>query len=135
LASPSNDEIIQLLFCMAPSFITTDPDTLTCYNNIIDALRCQVNEGLLVCCSILAYVYLLAHMLTIRGNATTGAVSSMSEGNLSISFAVTADSGFLNSTPWGKAYEDLIKRTVFAPTVSNVPANFNTLGFYGSCGC
>lgn len=135
MASPSNSEIINLLFCMAPQFETVDSDTLECYNAIIDALRCQVNAGIVSCCTTLAYVYLLAHALTLRSNAQTGVVSSMSEGDLSISFAVTATSAYLQSTPWGKAYEDLIKRTVFAPTVSNLPSNFNPLALYGSCGC
>jgi len=135
LASPSNEEILNLLYCLAPTFANpTDPE-LVCYNTIIDALRCQVNAGLIGCCSVFAYVYLMAHLLTLQGNANLGVVSSMSEGNLSISYVVSADSDFLNSTPWGKAYQDLIKRTVFAPFVTNVPENFNPLALYGSCGC
>lgn len=135
MASPSNSEILELLFCMAPQFYTEDPDVLECYNTIIDALRCQVNAGVVKCCTILAYVYLLAHALTIRTNPQFGVASSMSEGDLSISFAISASTEYLELTPWGKAYSDLIKRTVFAPTVSNLPSNFNPLALYGSCGC
>lgn len=135
MASPSNSEILDLLFCLAPSFSTEDADTLACYNTIIDALRCQVNTGIVKCCGTLAYVYLLAHLLTLRDNPQSGVASSMTEGNLSISFAVSSDSSFLNLTPWGRAYQDLIKRTVFAPMVSNVPSNLDPLSLYGSCNC
>lgn len=135
MASPSNDEILNLLYCLAPQYANPDASTLECYNSIIEALRCQVNAGIIGCCTVFAYVYLLAHLLTLRGNANLGVVSSMTEGNLSISFAVSSDSEFLNSTPWGRAYEDLIKRTVFAPFVTNLPPNFTPLALNGSCGC
>ena len=135
MESPSNSEILNLLFCIAPQFETEDADTLQCYADIIAALRCQVNSGIVSCCTDLAYVYLLAHLLTLRSNPQTGVASSMSEGDLSIGFAVSSDSSFLQATPYGRAYQDLIKRTVFAPTISNVPSNFNPLALYGSCGC
>lgn len=135
MASPSNEEILNLLYCIAPQFANPTAEQLACYNLIIEALRCQVNEGIIKCCTTLAYVYLLAHMLTIRLNPNTGVVSSMSEGGLSISFAVSQDSTFLNATSYGKAYQDLVKRTVFAPMVTNVPSNLNPYGYYGSCGC
>ena len=135
MASPSNNDILDLLYCLAPQYKDPTSEELECYNTIIDALRCQVNANLINCCSVFAYVYLLAHLLTLQGNASLGVVSSMTEGNLSISYAVSADTDFLNSTPWGKAYLDLIKRTVFAPFVSNVPRNFNVRTGYGSCGC
>ena len=122
-----------MLFCIAPQFETDDEDKLACYNKIIDALRCQVNLKIIKCCGTLAYVYLLAHTLQIRSNPQTGIASSMSEGDLSISFAITSESGYLNSTSFGKAYLDLIKRTVFAPTVSNLPTNFNPRNIYGTC--
>lgn len=133
MSSPTNSDIITLLFCLAPQFETEDSDTLECYNLIIDNLRCQVNEGIVKCCTKLAYVYLLAHILTIRSNPSIGVASSISEGDLSISYSVSSESGFLEMTPWGRAYQDLIKRTVFAPTVSNLPNNFDTLALYGSC--
>ena len=135
MAQPSNSEILNLLFCIAPQFDTEDADTLQCYASIIAALRCQVNAGVVSCCTTLAYVYLLAHMLTIRSNPQSGVASSMSEGDLSIGFAVSADTAFLQGTPYGKAYQDLIKRTVFAPTISNLPTNFNPMSLYGFCGC
>lgn len=135
MSSPSNSDIIALLFCIAPQFVTEDADTLECYNTIIDNLRCQVNEGIVKCCTTLAYAYLLAHMLTIRSNPSIGVASSISEGDLSIAYSISPESGFLELTPWGRAYIDLIKRTIFAPTISNLPANFNPLALYGSCGC
>lgn len=133
MSSPSNNDILNLLYCIAPQFQTTDEDTIECYNTIIDNLRCQVNEGIVKCCTTLAYVYLLAHLLTIRNNPSLGVASSISEGDLSISYSVSSESSFLDLTPYGRAYLDLIKRTVFAPTVSNLPNNFNTLALYGSC--
>lgn len=135
MASPSNSQILDLLFCIAPSFKTEDADKLECYNTIINEIRCLVNERFIKCCTKLAYVYLLAHTLQIRDNPQTGIATSMSEGDLSVSFAVTADTSYLKTTSWGKAYLDLIKRTVFAPTVSNVPKNLKTTDIYGSCQC
>lgn len=130
--SISNQQILDALFCLAPQFITTDPDTLACYNSIIALVRCQVSENVLKCCGLLVYVYLLAHMLTLRSNPTTGVISSMSEGELSISFAVSPDSDFLLSTSYGKAYSDLIRRTVFGGF--NTGSSSIGLG-HGSCGC
>ena len=133
MATPSNQQIISLLFCIAPQFQTTDEDTLECYDTIIDNLRCQINTSILKCCQTLAFAYLLAHMLTLRSSPQSGIASSLREGDLSISFAITAESSFLQLTPWGKAFLDLIKRSVFAPTISNLPSNFNPLSLYGQC--
>lgn len=133
MSSPTNNEIIEMLFCIAPQFETDDPEKLECYNKIIDALRCQVNLKIIKCCGLFALVYLLAHTLQIRSNPQMGVASSMSEGDLSVSFAVSTESSYLNLTSFGKAYLDLIKRTVFAPTVSNLPKNFNTRSIYGKC--
>ena len=119
--SISNEQIIENLFCIAPQFITTDPDTLACYNNIIALLRCQVNEKVLKCCGVLAYVYLLAHMLTLRNNPLVGVGTNLTEGDLSIGLAVSPTSGFLAGTAYGKAYQDLIRRTVLGVFTSNLP--------------
>jgi len=135
MANPSNDEILNLLYCIAPQFKNPSADELECYNNIITVLQCQVNSGILSCCTTLAYVYLLAHMLTLQTNSNLGVISSMSEGSLSISFSVSVDSSILDSTPYGKAYLDLVKRKVFAPFVTNLPTNFNPVVYNGSCGC
>jgi len=56
-----NQTIIDTLFVIAPQFYTTDPVKLSNYNTMIGLLRCQVNEQVLSCCGVLAYVYLLAH--------------------------------------------------------------------------
>lgn len=131
--SISNSQILEALYCLAPQFITDDPDTLLCYENIIALVRCQVSANVLKCCGILAYVYLLAHMLTLRLNPLIGVSNSLREGDLSIGLAVDASGSILNSTSYGKAYQDLIKRTVVGVFNSNVPSNLGLSN--GSCGC
>jgi hypothetical protein len=75
-------------------------------------------------------------MLTIANSPDKGVVSSMSEGDLSISFGVDSSSGYLMATSYGRAYKDLISRQVIGATVTNVPRNINLVNYYGStCGC
>lgn len=131
--SISNQQILDNLFCIVPQFATTDPEKLACYNNIINLLRCQVNEKVLKCCGILAYVYLLAHMLSLQANPNIGIASNLSEGDLSIGLAVSPTAGFLQGTAYGKAYQDLIRRTVLGVFTSNLPQGMQIP--YGSCGC
>lgn len=131
-AKPSNQEIIDTLFCIAPQFKTDDPEVLACYNTIINLIWCQVNWSVIYCCGLLAIVYLLAHMLTLRVNPNVGVTNSLKEGELAIGFAISAGGDFLNSTSYGQAYRDLIKRKVIGVAVSNLPANFNV--WNGSCG-
>lgn len=40
----TNQQIIDMLFIIAPQFVTDDPIKLAQYNSLIDALRCMVNE-------------------------------------------------------------------------------------------
>ena len=129
---PSNQQILDALFCLAPSFKTTDPDTLACYNMIIDMLWCQINWEAVSCCGIMIFVYLLAHTLTLRLNPLTGVATNLSEGDLSIGLAVSATSGILESTSYGKAYQDLLKRKIAPFTISNLPPGFNV--WSGGCG-
>lgn len=139
MSSISNSEIIAMLFAIAPQFATTDPVKLANYNLILDGvIRPQVNESILACNALLAYVYLLAHMLTLQTNPNLGVNSSLSEGDLSIGIAVTADSSILNSTPYGRSYKDLVKRTVVGTTVTNLPVALGGVSQYvpnGGCGC
>lgn len=130
----SNQDILNALYAIAPQFANPTSDQLAVYNQLIALIRCQVNEKILSCCGVLAFAYLLAHMLTMRNNPNLGIASSLSEGELSISMAVSTDSQFLNLTPYGKAYKDLINRTVIGSTVTNLPSNFG-IANYGSCGC
>lgn len=134
----SNETILNTFYAIAPQFKNPTSDQLAWYNQIIAILRCQVNERILSCCGALAYAYLLAHMITVALAPTTGTIASMSEGDLSISFAVSVNSDILNSTSYGRAYLDLIKRTIVGSFVTNVPQNFAVTGFpffNGGCGC
>lgn len=107
-SSPTNAEIIAMLFIIAPQFATDDPDILAGYNALLDALRCQVNARVLGCCALLALANLLAHYLTLQKNPTLGTANSISEGQLSISMANTVNGNFYGSSPYGQAYLNLI---------------------------
>lgn len=130
----SNQDILNALYTIAPQFADPTNDELAIYNQLIELIRCQVNERVLSCCGVLAYAYLLAHMLTLRNNPNLGIASSLSEGELSISMAVSPDSEFLALTPYGRAYKDLIKRTIIGSSVTNLPSNFSSVTNHG-CGC
>ncbi len=124
--------IIDTLFVIAPQFYTTDPMKLANYNTMIGLLRCQVNEQVLSCCGVLAYVYLLAHWLQLQTSPQTGVATNLSEGELSIGLAISPDSSILNATQYGRLYKDLIKRTVIGSTVTNLPPNFAVIN---ACCC
>lgn len=133
----SNETILNTLYAVAPQFANPSPEQLARYNQLISILRCQVNEVFLGCCAALAFAYLLAHTLMIASSPMIGTSASMSEGDLSISYAVTPDSDILYFTPYGKAYEDLVRRTTVGSFVTNTPPNFTGVGFpfNGGCGC
>lgn len=103
----TNDQILQLLFIIAPQFVTTDPVKLAAYNLLIDSLRCQVNTGVLGCCSVLIYANLLAHYLTLQNSQYLGIATSISEGSLSIGFSGGGNRSFYNTSPYGLAYLSL----------------------------
>lgn len=107
-SSITNDQIIALLFAIAPQFATTDPIKLASYNSILDAVRCQVNDNALGCCATLALANLLAHYLMLSLNPSLGLQTSISEGQLSIGLANTVGAGFYNSSAYGQAYLNLI---------------------------
>ncbi len=116
----TDDQILALLFALAPQFATTDPVKIAAYKVLIDALRCMINESALGCCALLAFANLLAHYLTIQLNPSIGIQTSMSEGQLSIGYASNINSGdFYNSTPYGQQYQMLVKRFIFGAYVSN----------------
>lgn len=121
---PTNQQVIDALFCLAPQFKTTDTETLACYNSIIDMLWCEVNWSVVSCCGLMLIAYLLAHTLTIRNTPGTGVTSNLTEGQLSIGYAVAAGGDILDATSYGKAYKDLIKRKVVGFTVSGLPPGF-----------
>src|SRR5690606_40763763 len=91
-----------------PSISILFPYTTLFRSQLIALIRCQVNEKILSCCGVLAFAYLLAHMLTMRNNPNLGIASSLSEGELSISMAVSTDSQFLNQI--GRAHVELQSR-------------------------
>lgn len=126
----TNAEVLALLFVIAPQFATTDPVKLAGYNLLIDALRCMINERALACCTALAFANLLAHYLTLQGNAILGVTNSISEGQLSISMANSINAGFFSSTPYGQAYEQLTKNFTVGAYVTNSRG-----GFYGPTCC
>lgn len=135
-AAPTNEEVIALLFLIAPQFITTNPDKLNSYAVLLDQLRCMYNNSLWCCGGALALAQLLAHYLTIAQTPTTGLVSSMSEGQLSISYAVTASEQFWYLTPYGKAFVTMRSQIKAGPLVARGSTRIaGTLawgGFYGT---
>lgn len=137
--SISNSTILETLFIIAPQFVTTVPATLANYNFLLDnVIRSQVNASYFGCNALMAYVYLLAAMLTLSANPALGVSSNLTEGDLSIGYAVNADSNYLNLTPYGRAYLDLVKRIGFGATVTNLPVNMGGVNQYvpnSGCGC
>ena len=117
----SSNYILDTLFLLAPQFYSTDPLILGQYNSMIALLRCQVNEVILNCNAVMAYAFLLAHYLTLALQPTMGVASNLHEGQLQIGYNVNPEIDFLNLTPYGRAYKDLVKRTVVGSTVTNLP--------------
>lgn len=115
----SNDQILALLFVIAPQFKTDDPVILAGYITLIDALRCMINVNVLGCCAALAFANLLAHYLTLQQNPLIGVSSSLSEGQLSIGLATTVNGNFFGSTAYGQAYLQLIGKYRIGVYVTN----------------
>lgn len=150
----SNSVILQVLFLIAPQFITTDPDKLAQYNAIIDLVRNQVNVRFLSCNAQLAFAFLVAHYLTVSTNPVIGVYSNMTEGQLSLGLNVAQDMNGLNMTPYGRSYLELVNRTTVGSTVTNLPVALGGVsnpllsagcctpyglgygyGYGGGCGC
>lgn len=126
----SNEEILALLFAIAPQFQTTDPVKLAGYNALIEALECMINCNLLGCCAALAYANLLAHYLTMQGNPYLGIGTSLSEGQLSIGLTSTVNGNFFGSTPYGQAYWQIVGKFRVGAYVTNT-----TRSWYGPPCC
>ena len=121
----TNQQILDLLFVIAPQFVTTDPSKLDGYNALINALRCMVNCKKLGCCALMAFANLLAHYLTMQGNPLLGVGTSMSEGQLSIGLASTVNASFYASTPYGQAYANFLKNVRFTPYITGGAPTWN----------
>ena len=61
----------------------------------------------------LAIAYLAAHILATSKTNGAGAVSGMSEGSLSLSFATSGNSNSLSSTSYGNEYLRLTSACIF----------------------
>lgn len=133
--SISASKVLDALFVLAPQFITTDPDTLARYNATIALIKCQVNQRILSCCGVMAYALLLAHYLTLAVTPNMGVASNLTEGQLSIGYNVDAGIDFLNLTPYGRAYQDLINRTIIGSTVTNLPVALGGVITNAPVGC
>lgn len=117
--SITNAEILNLLFIIAPQFITTDPEKLAQYNALIDALRCMINCQLLGCCAVLAFANLLAHYLTMQGNQYLGVGTNISEGQLSLGLSATINANAFASTPYGQQYLNILAKFRVGAFVTN----------------
>lgn len=131
----SANAVLDALYVLAPQFITDDPATLARYNATIELIRCQINAQILSCCGVMVYAYLLAHYLTLALNPNLGVASNLAEGQLSIGYNVDAGISFLNLTPYGRAYQDLVDRTVEGSTVTNIPIQFGGVINNAPVGC
>lgn len=120
----SVDTVLAALFVYAPQFYTTDTDRLAYLESLYNLLLCQINQEFLSCCGVSVMAFLMAHYLTLAANPSLGMTSSISEGDLSISYNVSADIKALLLTPYGRSYLDLIKRTTVGTTVTNLPVIF-----------
>lgn len=117
----SNSAILDVLFLIAPQFITADPVLLAQYNGIINLVRNMVNVQFLSCNAALAFAFLVAHYLTLTTNPNLGVYSNMTEGQLSLGINVAQDMNALNMTPYGRSYIELVNRTTVGSTVTNLP--------------
>lgn len=118
-------DILRILFEIAPQFITDDPVILARYTSLIESLRCMINERAFGCCGALAFANLLAHYLMMQLNPSMGITNSLSEGQLSISYASTVNSNFYMSSPYGQAYMQLLKNTVNTPLATGSGGRWN----------
>ena len=137
LVVTSNNAILDILFLIAPQYYTTDPIALDNLYAMIALVGNQVNQAILSCNYQMAYALLVAHYLTLQTNPNLGVYNNMHEGQLQLGINVSADTGFMQLTPYGRAYADLISRTVVGSTVTNLPP---MLGGVASaypvwCGC
>lgn len=63
----------------------------------------------------LATAYLTAHMFTVRGrNGVTGAVKSVKEGDLAVTYADSGTTGDYSSTSYGLEYQRLSRSSILS---------------------
>lgn len=106
--------ILQILNDIALEFIEIDSGLKA---RIIDYASLQLSEDRMGKFYELAVANLAAHMLTMRDRqGKGGAVSSASEGRLSLAFQITAaKSNNWDSTSYGQELRSLIRRSVLTP--------------------
>lgn len=131
----SMQQVFDALFLLAPQFNTVDPVVLAQYENLYTLLLCQFNAQVMACCGVLALALLMAAYLSLTPNL--GVYSNMSEGQLSLGLNVNPDINFLLLSPYGRAWVDLVGRTVVGSTVTNIPVSLG--GVFNNapvtCGC
>lgn len=115
----TNEQVIAMLFIIAPQFESDDPIVIARYNALLDALRCMINLKVLGCCGLLALANLLAHYLVMQNNPYLGIANSISEGQLSISATYNNNGNFYLTSPYGQAYWNLISRYRLGAYVTN----------------
>lgn len=133
----SGQDVLDTLFLIAPQYYTVDQTQLDNLYAMIALVLKQVNANVLACNGVLAAAFLTAAYLSLQGNPSLGVYSNQTEGQLTIGYNVSQDMNFLNTNPYGRAYLDLISRSVVGTTVTNIPVVLG--GVYNnvplSCGC
>lgn len=114
-----SQEVLALLFLIAPQFSTDDQEKIDSYLLLIDSLRCMINESALGCCAALAFANLLAHYLTVQANSMTGIATGLHEGQLSISLGTTIGGVPWQSTAYGQAYWQYVSTYKLGAYITN----------------
>jgi hypothetical protein len=137
MGSPSSNDVLNALFLVAPQYYTTDPTQLTNLYAMIALVSPQVNSAVIGCNAALAAAFLTASYLTLQSNPNLGVFSNLAEGQLSAGFNLAQDMNFLNTNPYGRAYIELINRTVVGSTVTNLPVSLGGVLNNAplNCGC
>lgn len=135
MASPSANDVLNALFLVAPQYYTTDPILLENLYGMIALVSPQVNAKVIGCNAALAAAFLTAAYLTLQTNPNLGVFSNMAEGQLSLGYNVGQDMSFLNTNPYGRAYIDIINRTVVGSTVTNLPVSLGGVLNNAPLGC
>lgn len=132
----TNAEVLEILFAIAPQFVTDDPAKLNTYIILLDQLRCFYNPRVWCCSGALGLANLLAHYLSLAANPALGQVASMSEGDLSISYATASNEDFLNLSAYGKAFKMMRGQIRAGPLVATgscrIPGTIAWGAFYGT---
>lgn len=136
MAAPSNQDVIDTLFLIAPQFITDDPAKLNGYYLLLDQLRCMYNDSLWCCGGALALAQILAHYLSIASTPGIGTIASMTEGEQSISYAVSASDDFWSLSPYGKSFVAMRGMLISGPLIATgcirIPGMLAWGPFYGT---